>query len=181
MKIVRKFNLFTLKEYLFFIDNRNKYTDFNTLGIYRSIIENEKLSVEEKILVRDYAHQIFRKSFDFLQLKDPNTFYNVSTLGLVLTEADKNQCWKDIVRNQQKILAEKKIKHRNFGDYAKHSCGYDTCPYNGLMVKKDSVLSEGNMHFKSDKDQSMAKQKSDNRKKDRKKSKQIIDKDLSTE
>jgi hypothetical protein len=181
MKIAQKFNQLTLKEYFFYIDNYRKYTDFNTLGLYRSILENEKLTVDDKILLRDYAHQIFRKSFDFLQLKDPNTFFKVSYLGMELTEADKHQKWRDIVVNQQKILLDKKIRHRNFGDYSKHSCGYDSCPYNGLMVKKDSVLAEGSMHFLSDKDHYMAKRKSDIRKKERKNKQQIIDNELSSE
>lgn len=63
MKIGQQFNNLTLKEYFFYIDNYKKYTDFNTLGLYRSIIENEKLSIEEKIFVRDYANKIFQKTF----------------------------------------------------------------------------------------------------------------------
>ena len=53
MKIGRQFNTLTLKEYLFFIDNHKKYTDFNTLGLYRSITENKKLTMEDKIAVRE--------------------------------------------------------------------------------------------------------------------------------
>jgi len=87
MVISQKFNQLTLKEYFFYVDNHKKYTDFNTLGLYRSIIENEKLGLPEKIEVREYAHQFFRKTFDFLQLKDPDTFVKVSTLGQTLTVA----------------------------------------------------------------------------------------------
>lgn len=108
MKIDRKFNTFTLKEYFFYIDNHKKYTDFNTLGLYRSLMENEKLSLEEKIEAREYAHKTFRKTFDFLQLKDPNVFAGVSTLGQELTVADKNQLWENIKKNQQKILTDKR-------------------------------------------------------------------------
>jgi hypothetical protein len=61
-----RFNTFTKDEYFFFIDHHKKYSDFNTLGLYRSIIENEKLALNDKIAVRDYAHKLFQKTFDFL-------------------------------------------------------------------------------------------------------------------
>ena len=77
MEIGHKFNTLTLKEYFFYIDNYKKYTDFNTLGLYRSMVENEKLSLNDKIAVREYAHKVFKKTFDFLQLKDPKTFVEV--------------------------------------------------------------------------------------------------------
>lgn len=41
MKINRKFNTLNFKEYLYFIENHKQFSDFNTLGLYRSIIENE--------------------------------------------------------------------------------------------------------------------------------------------
>jgi hypothetical protein len=147
MKIGRPFNTMNLKEYFFYIDNRKSYTDFNTLGLYRSITENEKLDLHEKIELRDHAHKEFIKTFDFLQLKDPITFIAVTTLGQELTKADKNQVWEDIKQNQQKILADKKIKHRNFGEYSKHNCGYETCRLNGLMVKQDSFFAESHIRF----------------------------------
>jgi hypothetical protein len=49
MEIEQKFNQLTAKEYLFYIDNHKKYTNFNTLGLYRSLLENEKLTLAEKI------------------------------------------------------------------------------------------------------------------------------------
>jgi hypothetical protein len=140
MKIGQNFNQLTLKEYFFYIDNHKKYTDFNTLGLYRSIIENEKLTLDEKIEVREYAHKFFQKTFDFLQLKDPDTFFCVSTIGQSLTVADKKQIWSDIIANQEKILKDKRIKHRSFGQYSKHNCGYDDCQFNGVMIKKGSPL-----------------------------------------
>jgi len=88
MEIGRKFNTFTLTEYFFYIDNHKKYKDFNTLGLYRSIVENEYLTIEEKLTVREYAHKIFKKTFDFLQLKDPWTFKAVTYLGQELTRGD---------------------------------------------------------------------------------------------
>jgi len=169
MEIGQKFNTLTLKEYFFFIDNHKKYKDFNTLGLYRSIAENDKLTLNDKIKVRDYAHKLFRKTFDFLQLKDPKTFVEVEYLGQDLTKGDENKVWDDIRKQQQQILSDKKIKHRNFGQYSKHNCGYDTCVWNGLMIRQGSWLMESNMHFDGDKNKYAAKVKSDRRKTDRKK------------
>ncbi len=181
MEIGQRFNKLTLKEYFFYIDNYKKYTDFNTLGLYRSIVENEKLSLEDKLSLREYAHKTFRKTFEFLQLKDPKTYIDVKYLGQELTKGDERIIWDDIRRNQQRILADKKIKHRNFGEYSKHNCGYDTCIYNGIMIKQGSSLAEGNMHFDSDKNKYAAKDKSDRRKSDRKQERQIIRKELENE
>jgi hypothetical protein len=136
MKIGRQFNTLTVKEYFFYIDKHKKYTDFNTLGLYRSLSENEKLTVAEKTEVRDYAHELFKKLFDFLQLKDPVTYVDVSTLGQELTKGDKDRIWEDIRISQQKILKDKRIGHRNFGVYSKHNCGYDDCRFNGVMFSK---------------------------------------------
>ncbi|MCS3801676.1 hypothetical protein [Niastella sp. OAS944] len=178
MKISQPFNKLTLKEYFFYIDNHKKYTDFNTLGLYRSITENKKLSLAERIEVREYAYTKFKKFFEFLQLKDPVTYYDIITLGQELTKADESQMWKDIKHNQQKILAEKSIKHRNFGIYSKHDCGRNDCNLNGLMLKKRSYFAYSHMCFKSDKNEHASKHKSIQRKADRKKAKQIIKKEL---
>ena len=174
MKIGKKFNQINKSDYFHFIDNYKKYTDFNTLGMYRSICENEKLELEDRIEIRDYANSVFGKTFNFYQLKDPKTFYDLTTLGLELTVADEKQIWTDIKENQEKILSEKKIKHRNFGDYSKHNCGYDNCSYNGLMIKQGSFFAEGSIHFKSDKNKDAAKTKSERIKKQRKNKNQII-------
>lgn len=181
MKIGQKFNSLTLKEYFFYIDHYKKYTDFNTLGLYRSIIENEKLTLEEKISVRNYANQIFQKTFDFLQLKDPKTFVEVSYLGEELSKGDEEKIWNEIRKSQQKILTDKKIKHRNFGDYSKHNCGYEDCVYNGLMIQQGSRLAEGQIHFDSDISKYSTKEKSEKRKLDRKNVKNIIKKDFESE
>ncbi|OQP50877.1 hypothetical protein A4H97_03360 [Niastella yeongjuensis] len=178
MKISQPFNKLTLKEYLFYIENHKKYTDFNTLGLYRSIIENKKLTLGEKIEVREFAHTYFVKFFEFLQLKDPGTYFDVITLGQELTKADESQIWEDIKTSQQKILTQKRIKHRSFGIYSKHDCGRDDCPLNGLMIKKGSFFSYSNMWFHSDKNDYSAKYKSIQRKADRKNAKQIIRKEL---
>lgn len=181
MKIGKKFNTLTLKEYFFFIDNYKKYKDFNTLGLYRSIVENEKLTHDEKLIVRDYAHNIFKKTFDFLQLKDPKTFIEVEHLGQKLTKGDEQNIWNEIRKNQQRILKEKKIRHRNFGVYSKHNCGQEICMWNGIMVRQGSWLAESNMHFDSDNGNYHQKIKSDNRKSDRKREKQIVNQELNNE
>jgi len=174
MNIGKKFNLLSVKEYLHYIENHRKYVDFNTLGLYRSILENETLTLADKILVRDFANKFFHKTFDFLQIKDPYTYFELLTLGDSLTIADEKQFWNQIRLNQEKILKDKKIRHRNFGIYSKHSCGYETCNYNGLMIEQGSFLTEHQMHFDSDKNRFCAELKFKRLKKDRKKEKQIV-------
>ena len=161
MKIGRPFNQLQEEEYRTCIENHKQYDDFNTLGLYRSLLENELLTMEEKLKIRDFAHIFFQKTFDFLQLKDPYTYFKVSTLGEDLTRGDELNHWRIIRQNQQQILKQKKIKHRNFGAYSKHDCGYEHCPYNGLMVKQGSPLAESSMHFKTDKNHPSKKAKAE--------------------
>ncbi len=179
MKIGRKFNTFTKKEYFDIIENHKKYTDFNTLGIYRSIYENEKLSLSDKIEVRDYANTFFGKTFNFYQLKDPYTYFKLTTLGMELTKGDEEKFWNDIKTNQEKILKEKRIKHRNFGDYSKHNCGVEGCCFNGLMIKQGSYLAEMEMGFHSDRTNKYSvKLKSQRIKKERKDKHNLIKDEL---
>ncbi|MEH0152855.1 hypothetical protein V6R21_01850 [Limibacter armeniacum] len=178
MQIGKQFNQLKFVEYFQFIENHKKYTDFNVLGLYRSIVENEQLSLDQQIKIRDFANQFFQKTYDFLQLKDPFTYKELETLGLEMTEADDRQLWEQIRRNQEKILSEKKIKHRNFGVYAKHDCGVSHCPYNGLMVKQGTLLVECEMHFDSDQNKVSRENKSRKRKKDRKHVHKIINNEL---
>jgi hypothetical protein len=137
-------------------------------------LENEKLTVEDKVLIRDFATQFFQKTFNFLQIKDPFTYFELITLGETLTAGDEKQLWKQIRINQEKILKDKKIKHRNFGFYSKHSCGYETCSMNGLMIEQGSFFIEHEMRFDSDKNKYCAELKSKRFKKERKQEKQII-------
>jgi hypothetical protein len=178
MTIERKFNELNPEEYIFFIDNRKKYKDFNTLGLYRSLIENDKLSLQDKIAIRDHAHSLFKKNFDFLQLKDPKTFVDVSSLGMDLTKADERKIWDEVIKNQQIILNDKRIRHRNFGTYSKHSCPYEDCIYQGLMVRPDSRLAWSNIHFDSDKSKYQQKAKSERRKSERKREQLIINEQI---
>ncbi|MEO3402546.1 hypothetical protein AAFN85_01490 [Mucilaginibacter sp. CAU 1740] len=178
MIIGKKFNELNPDEYIFYINNHKKYTDFNTLGLYRSLTENDKLSLEEKIAIREHAHRLFKKSFDFLQIKDPDVFIVVSNLGIELTKVDRAKAWEDVVKNQQKILKDKRIKHRNFGTYSKHDCPYEDCIYRGLMVNPNSRLAWGNIHFAGDKNKAEQKTKSERRKLERKRGKLIINKQI---
>jgi hypothetical protein len=119
MKIGVKFNQLTYREYLHILDRYQKYTDFNPLALYRSIIENDKLDLDQKIAIRELAHQQFFNFFEFLQVKDPYTYISVSTLGQTLTAGDESQLWENVRKNQEKILKAKRIKHRNFGTGSK--------------------------------------------------------------
>lgn len=152
MKINKKFKNLSYKELKAIIPEHKKYTDFNTLGLYRGILESEKLTLAQKVEMRDFAHEYFGKTFNFLQLKDPFTYFNLTILAQEeeMTVADKAKVWEDIRHNQEKILKEKRIKHRNFGSYSKHDCGYDACPYQGVMFKQGSQFLESHMFFKSD-------------------------------
>ena len=167
MKINKPFNQLTKEEYLYFIANHKQYSDFNTLGLYRSLLENEKLTLEDKLEIREVANGYFQKTFNFLQLKDPQTYFEVSTLGEELTRGDELNLWRIIREDQQQILKDKKIKHRNFGSYSKHDCGYDYCPYNGLMIKQGSALVETSMCFSTDKNRDSKRLKAERQAKER--------------
>ncbi|MFT5917017.1 MAG: hypothetical protein ACI81T_003530 [Bacteroidia bacterium] len=183
MKIGRQFNKLSKSEYIHFVENHKKYTDFNTLGLYRSICENERLDLNDKIEMRDFANQHFGKTFNFLQLKDPDTYFELTTLGREMTVADERQVWNEIKANQQKILADKKIKHRNFGVYSKHNCGYEDCRLDGLMLRRSSSIQawEAEMCFESDKKEYGAEEKSKRLKKQRKFKHKIISEELNIE
>ena len=174
MKIGRKFNSLRVSEYQHYIENHKKYVDFNTLGLYRSILENENLTLSDKILIRDFANKFFQKTFDFLQIKDLFTYIELMTLGESLTAGDEKRLWNQIRVNQEKILKDKKIKHRNFGIYSKHSCGYESCNLNGLMIEQGSSLTEHEMRFDSDRLKFSSKSKSERFKRERKNEKQIV-------
>ncbi len=151
MKLTQKFNRLTFSEYLNILARHQDYSNFNILGLFRSLLENNKLELNQKVELRDIVRTKFPKQFEFLQLKDPHTYLEIQILDRAeVTIADRSQLWRDIITNQQKILAAKKIKHRNFGNYSKHDCGYESCPYNGIMIKRGSYLSEGKIIFPTD-------------------------------
>jgi len=179
MKIGRQLNTLSYSEYLHLLKNYSRYTDFNSLGLFRSILENKKLILEQKIEVRDAAINTFPRFFNFLQVTDPRTFRKLELLGKEFTVADERRTWDIIQLNQQRILNSRRIRHRNFGTYSKHSCGYDTCNLNNLMVKQGSLLTESTMHFPSDKGGSYAAwDKARARKRNRKQQKQVIEREF---
>ena len=179
MKIGRRLNTLSYSEYLPLLKSYSRFTDFNSLGLFRSILENEKLTLEQKVEVRDVAISTFPRFFTFLQVKDPWTFRKLELLGQDFTVADEDRLRDLIALNQQKILADKRIKHRNFGIYSKHSCGYDTCYMNDLMTKQGSLLSEYNMISPLRGPQKYSTfSKSERRKQERKRKHQIIQADL---
>lgn len=174
MKIGKQFSELNKAEYQHYIDNHKQYSDFNTLGLYRSILENERFTVKDQIEIRDFANEHFGKTFEFLQLKDPHVYFELTTLGKEMTQADEEQVWKDIRYNQEQILKSKRISHRNFGDYSKHNCGHPFCYLDGIMIKQGSHLAERCMLFKSDKNKQEARQKSKRHRKERKNQSSII-------
>ena len=181
MNINKKFNELKFSEYFPIIENHKSYSDFNTLGLYRSLLENVNLNNAEKIEIRDFANKFFEKTFNFLQIKDPFTYFQVITIGDDLTKGDEENLWREIKENQQKILTGKRIKHRNFGYYSKHNCGYEDCIWKGLMIKQGSYLTETPMHFKGDNIKYEQKLKSERRKSDRKNESKIIREDIENE
>ena len=52
MKISRQLNTFSYSEYIHLLKNHARYTDFNSLGLFRSILENEKLTAKQKFATR---------------------------------------------------------------------------------------------------------------------------------
>jgi len=175
MKINQRLNTLTYQEYNDLLSQHQKYTDLNTLGLFRSILENEKLDLPQKMAIRDQATAALHKTFGFLQLKDPVTYFELTTLGQQLTVADEAQHWAAIRLNQQKILSDKKLRHRNFGTYSKHSCWDDTCPLNGVMLQQArSKRAVRPMSFCSDKNQHTVRLKAIARKQDRKFFRQLV-------
>lgn len=134
MKINRKFNTLNLRAYLNYIENHRKYIDFNSLGLFRSILENDNISLNEKIQIREFAYKHFGGNFEYLQIKDLWTYIKVNSLGLHLTNGDEDEFRRQIRKNQELILKKKRIKHKKFGEYLKYNCGYDTCPMDGIMI-----------------------------------------------
>jgi hypothetical protein len=178
VQLKQKFNKLTYAEYICVIDDRKKISNFNTLGLFRSIVETNKLDIAQKIAVRDYANRFLHKSFDFLQLKDPETYFNLITLGENLTVADEKKIYTDIRHNQQKILKNKRIKHRNFGTHSKHDCGSEYCCCRGRMIKRGSILEESRIIFDSDRHHTWyTRLKVELAKKERKNMKQLVDRE----
>ena len=182
MKIGKPFNQLSKTRLLHVIDHHKRYEDFNSLGLYRGIVEHKRLSLEDKLEVVERAHQHFRKFFQFLQVKAPWTYLEIMNLGKwdEITAGEHEQMKRDIRRNQQRILKKKRIKHRSFGIHSKHNC-VETCWVNGLMVRQDSWFAEDKIWFEDDERSWMQRDKSDRRRVERKQIHRLIDQELEAE
>ncbi|MTB50192.1 hypothetical protein [Lewinella sp. W8] len=151
MEIGRKIRELSARKIHQILREHHRYTDFNRLGLFRGILESEKLTLEQKQSLKEAAVAAFPKYYDFLILKDPDTWDQLEHLGQERLQPELRRDWQDIRRRQKSMLREKRLRHRNFGVYSKHLCGYDHCRYNGSMVKaKHSPRYGYEMHFDSD-------------------------------
>lgn len=120
MKLNRPFNTLSLAEYRHIIPRHSKYTDFNPLALYRSIVENPKLSTAEKQEVLALANQYFQKFYDFLVVKDLHTYAALSRLGLPPLSPAQQWDYDEQLRAQaEKILARKRIRNWRVGTVTK--------------------------------------------------------------
>ncbi len=120
MKLNRPFNTLSLAEYRHIIPRHSKYADFNPLALYRSIVENPKLSTAEKQEVLALANQYFQKFYDFLVVKDLHTYAALSRLGLPPLSPAQQWDYDEQLRAQaEKILARKRIRNWRVGTVTK--------------------------------------------------------------
>lgn len=119
MKIGKKFNALSLAEYRYCIARHRQYTDFNPLGLFRSILENPKLDEAAKQQVLALAKAHFGPFYDFLVVKDIHTYAKLSRLGQPpLPPAQEWQHLEKLRQQAEKILAAKKIRHWRVGIYS---------------------------------------------------------------
>ena len=120
MKLNRPFNTLTLAQYRQIIPQHARYTDFNPLALYRSIVENRKLNEEDKQEVLALANQYFQKFYDFLVVKDLHTYAALSRLGLPSLSPAQQWDYNAQLRIQaRKILARKRIRNWRVGTQSK--------------------------------------------------------------
>ncbi|MGF6148844.1 Uncharacterised protein [Kingella potus] len=118
MKLNARFNTFTLPRYREAIANHQRYTDFNPLALYRSIVENDRLGDAEKLEVLALANQAFPRFYRHLLLKDLHTYAALSRLGLEpLCDVQMRQYTAGLRREQDKEFAKRKIRNRRIGVY----------------------------------------------------------------
>ncbi|SEQ79602.1 hypothetical protein [Neolewinella agarilytica] len=161
MKIGRPINQLTARALRRLLSDYRRYTDFNRLGLFRGILESQILNPHEKQEIRDLAKETFRKYYDFLVVKDPYTWDRLEHLGENRNRQQEGQDWKEIRRKQEEILRRKRIRHRNFGVYSRHDCGYETCNVNNCMTRPKGPNRYGSeMSFDSDRYKYARKEKS---------------------
>lgn len=101
--------------------------------------------------MRDLLNEKHFKTYEFYQIKDPELYISLFRLDKDMNDQQIEKLKDELRVFQEKRLKEKRIKHRNFGNYSKHNCGMETCALNGRMIKQGSPEAEACMHFKSDK------------------------------
>ena len=169
MILSQPFNQLSYEQFRDAMLAHKQYKQFNTLGMFRGIVESELLSPGQKVEIRNLAQKLFERQWEFLQIKDAICYVALYTLDLPdLLPPDEARIWEVLRHNQQQILREKRISHRSFGNYSKHNCGYDWCPYNGIMVRTDWPLAESRMIFRTDHPLYEAGQKAEKHRKNRK-------------
>jgi hypothetical protein len=166
MKIGRPINQLSAGALRRLIPLYRKYTDFNRLGLFRGIIESQKLELKEKLELRDLGKATFTKYYDFLVVKDPHTWAKLENLGVTRTRQDEVDDWRKIQKKQQEILSRKRFGHRNFGVNSRHDCGYEHCKLNNAMTRAKGPNRYGSeIWFKQDtnkqskKEQNLVRQK----------------------
>ena len=152
MNINQPFNELSATRIREIIQNYKQYKDFNRLGLFRGLIESECLSPEERTSLQKLARKTFDRYFDFLVIKDPDTWWTTLHPNWVENSfSDRLDRWRKIEHHQRVIIERKGLGHRNFGTYSKHDCGYEDCPLNGVMIKKnDPRRNNCRIHFSSD-------------------------------
>ncbi len=115
MKINKKFKQMSMAEYRHYIAHHQKYADFNPLGLYRSILENDKLDEAAQLEILAFANQYFQRFYDFLFVKDPVTYSRLATLGQGLSETEQRQHLSRVWDRREKWCAEKGIRHQRIG------------------------------------------------------------------
>lgn len=139
MKLNARFNTFTLPRYREAIANHKRYTDFNPLALFRSILENGKLGEAEQLEVLALAKAAFPRFYRHLLLKDLRTYAALSRLGQEpLGDAQMRQYINKLRCEQEKEFAKRKIRNARVGAYTVSewiTCGEDGGRGNGQRMK----------------------------------------------
>lgn len=119
MKIGKPFRNMSIAEYRHYLAHHQKYSDFNPLGLYRSILENPALNSAKQQEVLALANRHFQKFYDFLVVKNLPTYARLSRLGQPpLSEAQERQYIEQLRKTADKRLAETDIRHWRVGVYS---------------------------------------------------------------
>lgn len=118
MKLSKKFNTLSVSEYRDVIKHHKRYTNFNPLGLYRSLIENPKLDTDAQLDILALANEHFGKFYEFLLVKDINLYAKLSRLGkMPLTITQEWQYREQLRQKAQMLLKQKQIRRWRVGIY----------------------------------------------------------------